>query len=200
MITGGRDEELARLTGDAAAGDGEALGELVRATQGDVWRFVAHLAGVAAADDLTQETYLRALRSLPTFGHRGPVRVWLLAIARHVVATHFDQVAREARRRQRFLAAWADPAGGGPAGGDPGEALALGELVDSLPRGYRDAFVLTQVLGLSYAHAATVCRCPVGTIRSRVARAREALVVGYAAESAAESADSAQKPGRRQRL
>jgi RNA polymerase sigma-70 factor (ECF subfamily) len=186
-----RDDELTRLTSAAVAGDTDALCELVRSTQGDVWRFIAHLAGVQAADDLTQETYLRALRSLPTFGHRAPVRVWLLAIARHVVATHFDQAAREQRRRQRLAA---QPAY--PVGGDPGQALALGELVDSLSREHRDAFVLTQVLGLSYADAATVCRCPIGTIRSRVARARDRLILGYAADSA----DDADKPARRQRL
>jgi RNA polymerase sigma-70 factor, ECF subfamily len=108
-----------------------------------------------------------------------------------VVATHFDQAAREQRRRQRLLA---QPAG--PAGGDPGEALALGDLVDSLSREHRDAFVLTQVLGLCYADAATVCGCPIGTIRSRVARARDRLIVGYAAERAVR----AEKPARGQRI
>ena len=185
-----RDDELTRLANAAGAGDADALSELVRATQGDLWRFIAHLAGVQAADDLTQETYLRALRSLPTFGCRAPVRVWLLAIARHVVATHFDQAAREQRRRQRLVA---QP--NHPAGGDPGEALALGDLISSLRMEHRDAFVLTQVLGLSYADAATVCGCPVGTIRSRIARARDRLIVGYAAERA----DIAEKPVRRQR-
>jgi RNA polymerase sigma-70 factor (ECF subfamily) len=191
MTMRGRDDELTRLTRAAAGGDADALSELVRTTQGDVWRFVAHLAGVQAADDLTQETYLRALRSLPAFGHRAPVRVWLLAIARHVVATHFDQAAREQRRGRRLAAQPGDPAAG-----DPGEALALGELVGSLSREHRDAFVLTQVLGLSYADAATVCRCPIGTIRSRVARARDRLILGYVADSA----DGAEKPARRQRL
>jgi RNA polymerase sigma-70 factor, ECF subfamily len=122
-----RDDKLTQLTRAAAAGDSDALSELVRATQGDVWRFIAHLAGVQVADDLTQETYLRALRSLPTFGHRAPVRVWLLAIARRVVATYFDQAARERGRRERLVAQPADPAGA-----DPGEALALGELIGSL--------------------------------------------------------------------
>lgn len=190
MTMRGRDDDLTRLMKAAVAGDGDALSDLVSATQTDVWRFIAHLAGVQAADDLTQETYLRALRSLPTFGHRAPVRVWLLAIARHVVATHFDQAAREQRRRQRLAAQPAEPAGG-----DPGEALALGELVDSLSREHRDAFVLTQVLGLSYADAATVCRCPVGTIRSRVARARNRLILGYAADGA----EGVRQPARRAR-
>ena len=91
----GKDHRLTRLARAGAAGDADALSELVQATQGDVWRFIAHLAGRDVADDLTQETYLRALRSLPTFGHPAPVLVWLLAIARRVVATHFDRTARE---------------------------------------------------------------------------------------------------------
>ncbi len=70
-----------------------------------------------------------------------------------------------------------------PAGRRPGlvrsaadEAVALRALVDALDTDRREAFVLTQLLDLSYAEAAEVCGCPVGTIRSRVARAREDLV------------------------
>ncbi|WP_240157324.1 sigma factor-like helix-turn-helix DNA-binding protein [Pseudonocardia broussonetiae] len=56
------------------------------------------------------------------------------------------------------------------------EAVLLRGLVDALDADRREAFVLTQLLDLSYAEAAEVCGCPVGTIRSRVARAREDLV------------------------
>ena len=58
----------------------------------------------------------------------------------------------------------------------PDEAVLLRSLVTTLDLDRREAFVLTQLLGLSYAEAAAVCGCPVGTIRSRVARAREDLV------------------------
>ena len=54
-----------------------------------VWRFVAHLAGPADADDLTQETYLRALASLPRFAGRSCARTWLLSIARRVVIDRY---------------------------------------------------------------------------------------------------------------
>jgi RNA polymerase sigma-70 factor (ECF subfamily) len=50
-------------------------------------------------------------------------------------------------------------------------------LLDGLDADRRDALVLTQVLGLSYSEAAEVCGCPLGTIRSRVARARDDLIV-----------------------
>ena len=59
---------------------------------------------------------------------------------------------------------------------DPAEAVTSRALLDALDPDRREAFVLTQLVGLSYAEAADVCGCPVGTIRSRVARARAELV------------------------
>jgi RNA polymerase sigma-70 factor (ECF subfamily) len=70
--------------------------------------------------------------------------------------------------------AFAEPPG--PVRSAIDEAVLLHTLVDDLDADRRDAFVLTQVLDLSYAEAADVCRCPIGTIRSRVARAREDLI------------------------
>jgi RNA polymerase sigma-70 factor (ECF subfamily) len=61
-------------------------------------------------------------------------------------------------------------------GADPAVAEGLAELVETLDADRREAFVLTQVVGCSYSEAATVCGVPVGTIRSRVARARADLV------------------------
>jgi RNA polymerase sigma-70 factor, ECF subfamily len=59
---------------------------------------------------------------------------------------------------------------------DPSGDVTMADLVGQLEGDRRAAFVLTQVLGLSYAEAARVCDCPTGTIRSRVARARSELV------------------------
>jgi RNA polymerase sigma-70 factor (ECF subfamily) len=56
------------------------------------------------------------------------------------------------------------------------EGILLRQLIAGLEPDRRDAFILTQMLGLDYAAAAEVCDCPVGTIRSRVARAREDLI------------------------
>jgi len=133
----------------AGQGDQAAAAAFIRATQQQVWRFIAHLAGPNEADDLTQETYLRALRSLPTFTAGSSAHTWLFVIARRVVIDH-----------HRAGAARPQPAG----------------LLDQLPPERREAFVATQILGLSYAEAAEVCGCPVGTIRSRVARVRADLV------------------------
>lgn len=153
----------------AQHGDDIALGHLVRGTQAVVWRFCANLSSRQEADDLTQEVYIRATRNIGQYRGDAPVVSWLLSIARHVCA---DQVRRNQRRNrlvhrmrgERHLTADA-----------PG-ALDLADLVESLDPDRKLAFVLTQLLGLSYEEAAAVCECPIGTIRSRVARARHDLV------------------------
>lgn len=158
----------------AAAGDRAALDEFVRATQDDVRRFLSHLAGQTEADDLLQDTYLRAVRSLPRFTGEGPARAWLLAIARRAAA----DAVRTAVRRPRTTGVddWDAVTATGARVSAADEAVLVSALVAALEPDRRDAFVLTQVLGLGYAEAAQVCGCPVGTIRSRVARAREDLV------------------------
>jgi RNA polymerase sigma-70 factor (ECF subfamily) len=176
----GADAQVTELALAAGRGDREAAAAFVAATQRDVWRFLAHLAGRAEADDLTQETYLRALRSLPGFGGRSSARTWLFTIARRVVV---DQV-RAAAARPRLVAYgnWQSAVDATCADDIPRfeDGVALRCLLDGLSAERREAFVATQVFGLSYEEAAQVCACPVGTIRSRVARAREDLVAAMA--------------------
>lgn len=156
----------------ARAGDVTAQAAFVRATQAEVWRFTAALIDPGQADDLTQDTYLRAFKALPGFEGRSSVRTWLLGIARRVCADHLRAVVRR-RRLDLRLAAQAHTELGQP---DPAHRLGTADLLARLGDERRTAFVLTQVLGLSYAEAAAVEEVPVGTIRSRVARAREELV------------------------
>jgi RNA polymerase sigma-70 factor, ECF subfamily len=156
----------------AAAGDAAAQAAFVRATQTDVWRFTAALVDPGVADDLTQETYLRAFKALPGFEGRSSVRTWLLGIARRTCADHLRSVVRRRRLTARLAAqAWTEA----PAP-DPAHRLSTDDLLGRLSEERRTAFVLTQVIGLSYAEAAAVEEVPVGTIRSRVARARDELV------------------------
>lgn len=170
-------DELARYATAAVEGDALAAAALVRATQSDVWRLCAALVDRGSADDLTQETYLRAFGSLHRFAGRSTLRTWLLAIARRVCA---DTLRSRRRRRLTLVADDAvlealDPSAD-EAGDDVGEGAVVGDLLARLTAERREAFVLTQLLGLSYAEAAEVAGCPIGTIRSRVARAREDLV------------------------
>jgi len=154
----------------AGAGDTAALAELVRASSRQVWWACASLVDAGAADDLAQETYLRAVRSLPGYrGEADPVR-WLLTIARRVCA---EEIGRRQRDRRAVARLYADR----PADLlGPGLRVELADAIDRLAPERRTAFLLTAVAGLSYAEAAVACGCPVGTIRSRVARARGELV------------------------
>ncbi|MFY1650246.1 sigma-70 family RNA polymerase sigma factor [Solwaraspora sp. WMMB762] len=168
------DAQITRWALAARDGDRAAATSFVRATQGQVQRFLTHLVDTTEAEDLAQETFLRAMRSLPRFAGRSSARTWLLSIARRVAVDHIRAVV--VRPRVADLADWQAVAEAAVAGPRFEEAVALRQLLAGLAADRREAFVATQVLGLSYAEAAEICDCPVGTIRSRVARAREDLV------------------------
>lgn len=179
-------DELTTLAGAAAGGDRVALAAFVRRSQPEVWRLCTRLGDREVADDLTQEVYVRAIPALERFRADASARTWLLQIARHVCADH---VRRQARQRTRFgrLVQCFD---GGDVVADPTGVPDLDELVAALDLPRREAFVLTQVTGLSYREAAEVCGVPIGTIRSRVARARADLVTALAADEGAYGASS----------
>jgi RNA polymerase sigma-70 factor, ECF subfamily len=162
-------DERTRLLRAAQGGDRLALAGFIRASQAEVWRLCAYLVDRQAADDLTQEVYLRAWTALPGWRGEASARTWLLAIARRTCA----QVVR--RRVWPPVSRVGTAAADHQVLADPAEAVLLTQLIAGLDPQRRAAFVLTQLLGLSYAEAAQVCGCPVGTIRSRVARARADL-------------------------
>ncbi|MET9533630.1 sigma-70 family RNA polymerase sigma factor [Streptomyces sp. NPDC006649] len=160
----------------ARAGDPAAAEAFVRALHRDVVRYVAHLsADPQLAEDLAQDTFLRALRTLHRFEGRSSARTWLLAIARRAVIDDFRRAA--ARPRPAGTDDWRLTVERAQPIGLPGfeEGVALQELLAALPYERREAFVLTQLLGMPYAEAARAAGCPVGTVRSRVARARATL-------------------------
>ncbi|SDT69228.1 sigma-70 family RNA polymerase sigma factor [Actinoplanes derwentensis] len=169
-------DETTSLALAARDGDPAAQAAFVRATQAEVWRFTAAIVDPGVADDLTQETFLRAFRALDTFAGRSSVRTWLLGIARRTCADHLRSVVRR-RRLDARLAAQAATELPVP---DPAHRLTTADLLSRLSDERRTAFLLTQVLGLSYAEAAEVESVPVGTIRSRVARARDELITAVA--------------------
>jgi RNA polymerase sigma-70 factor (ECF subfamily) len=162
-------DPLQRYVEAAVEGDDVAVAFLIRQTQPAVWRLCAALGSAGVEEDLVQETYLRALKSLATFRGEVPVQAWMLSIARRVCA---DDVRR--RQRARRLADRLDRYTSAQPHLDD---ESVEELLDSLAPDRREAFVLTQVMGLSYQEAAEVMQCPVGTVRSRVARARADLAV-----------------------
>ena len=133
----------------------------------------AHLADPSEADDVTQDVYVRAWRALPTYRADASARTWLLTIARRACVDSL----RARGRRQRLATRVAQAASiAGAVTPDTARSQALGALIAGLAPDRREAFVLTQLIGTSYQDAATVCGVPVGTIRSRVARARTDLI------------------------
>jgi RNA polymerase sigma-70 factor (ECF subfamily) len=175
MSASSDDEAVTALALAAARGNERALEAFIKATQQDVWRFVTYLSDARNADDLTQETFLRAIGAIERFSGRSSARTWLLAIARRVVADHI----RQAQSRPRTApGAYPEHLLNGDRHARGFEDLVeVTTMIAGLTTEQREALLLTQLLGLPYADAAAVCGCPVGTIRSRVARARDALLV-----------------------
>jgi RNA polymerase sigma-70 factor (ECF subfamily) len=156
-------DELTEWALRAREGDVIAQAAFVRTSQADVWRVCAALCSPDEADDLTQEVYLRAFRALPDFMARSSARTWLLSIARR---TCVDQIRGHQRRRRldsvlRRVRDTVEP--------DHSGNTVTHDLLQQLAQDRRSAFVLT----------ATVEEVPIGTIRSRVARAREDLAAAF---------------------
>ncbi|MFJ2398229.1 sigma-70 family RNA polymerase sigma factor [Streptomyces sp. NPDC087843] len=187
-----RDASLTAWAMAARGGDPEAVDHFVRALHRDVRRYVAYLgADPQTADDLAQDTFLRALGSLHRFEGRSSARAWLLAIARRAVVDSFRSAAT--RPRPADFDDWQLAVERAQPRGLPGfdEGIALDDLLAGLPEERREAFVLTQLLGLPYAEAALVSDCPIGTVRSRVARARTSLIASLSDAELCGLADAA---------
>lgn len=171
------DAYVTELALKAGRGDHTALTEFIRRTHDDVWRLLAHLGGRDIADDLTQETYLRVMSALPRFAARSSARTWLLSLARRVWV---DNVRHDMARPRKSAVEYEDAAATTPSqGSDPGawsEWIDARALIDALDPARREALILTQVLGYTYEEAAKIAGVRVGTIRSRVARARKDLL------------------------
>jgi len=172
------DELLFRLRN----GDELAFVALYRRRQGAIYRFAMHMSGSpAAAEDITQEVFLALLREQCGYDReRGTLSGYLFGIARKLVLRQLERgradVPLEVDPNEiapRELAVIDDPL----AGLTRHEAVdALRRAVQALPRRYREVVVLCDLEELGYAEAAVVLGCPIGTVRSRMHRARALLL------------------------
>lgn len=167
----------------ARNGDRNALAALLGRLQSEVWRYCAAMVGTDDADDAAQEAMIRIVTAMPSYGGTAPARVWVMGVVRH---TCLDWL-RSAYRRRALLDRVQRQVVDGPHSEHGWTETA--DLLAHLDPDRREAFVLTQLLGFSYDLAAETCGCAVGTIRSRVARARIDLLRAVEAADAGEVVD-----------
>jgi RNA polymerase sigma-70 factor, ECF subfamily len=170
------DEQLLRMT---LGGDAEAFETLYDRLQGGIYRYALRMTGSqATAEDVTQEVFLSLIRDRCDFeAAKGKVRSYLYGMARH-------RLMRRLERERNFVSL--------DDGGDNVEPLdfhdpflevARDEVIDlvrqavlSLPAHFREVIVLCYLQEMNYADAGEIIDCPIGTVRSRLARARSLLV------------------------
>jgi len=161
------DELLARR---AAAGDVAAYTALVRRHERRVRAFLGRLTRGDGADDLAQETFLKAWRVLRDFRGEGSFEGWLLRIAWRLFLS-----SRRSRREPPVEAAEEGGGGADPAGGDRDLRIDVERALERLPARERAAALLCLGEGYSHGEAAAIMDVPLGTLKSLVARARAAL-------------------------
>ena len=161
-------------------GDLAAFEELVRGHQADVYRLALRLVrDRPTAEDVTQEAFIHAYRSLGRFRGRSKFSTWLFRITRNCAV---DAIRRRERQRRRDLASAPEP----ELGTDPSLRASIDQAIERLPLELREAFVLIEVIGLSYREAGVVLGVLAGTLKSRMHRARRLLVAALEEADAGE--------------
>jgi RNA polymerase sigma-70 factor (ECF subfamily) len=173
-----------QLVARVQEGDQRAFEMLVRKYQYKIVQLVSRLVGEADAPDVAQETFIKAYRALQGFRGQSAFYTWLYRIGintakNHIVARgrrpstqDIDVVDAEQYGHTEHLADVSTP-----------ESVLLseeirdkvGEVIAKLPPDLRQAITLRELEGLSYEEIAEIMNCPIGTVRSRIFRAREAI-------------------------
>ena len=135
--------------------------------------FAISLCGnVDRADDLVQETLLRALANIDSFQPGSNLPAWLFTILRNLFRSDYRKRRREVEDAEGNYAKTLKTQ---PSQGAHLEFEEFRTALDKLPQDQREALILVGASGFSYEDAATICGCAVGTIKSRVNRARSKL-------------------------
>lgn len=168
-----------QLIAAARSGDLHSFETLVRRYQSSVYRFVVHLTSdPSLAEDITQETFVKAFRSLRRYRGESRFTTWLFTIARNCTVDDARAAARRARLSQNIqhdrVATTSDSSG----------AFELREAIADLPAELAEPLLLIDLFGFSYAEVAALSDAPEGTIKSRVHRARRRLIVALSSERA----------------
>jgi RNA polymerase sigma-70 factor, ECF subfamily len=166
------DSDLLRLSGK---GNEDAFLILYRRHQGPVFRFALHMSGRQdVAEEVTQEVFMTLLSEAKSYAaERGPLQGYLIGVARNKVRRQLAQ--------SRMWAPDSDVTGQDPqlfeGLNKEQELAALRSAIISLPPSYREVIVLCDLENMDYAQTARQLGCAVGTVRSRLHRARAILGV-----------------------
>jgi RNA polymerase sigma-70 factor (ECF subfamily) len=181
LALGDGDETLVKR---AKKGDSRAFDLLVLKYQGRVAQLVArYVRNSSEVEDVTQEAFIKAFRALPNFRGDSAFYTWLYRIAANAAKNH---LVAQGRRPSADVALDDSDLLEVPnrlRDNESPEALFMGreletlisETIDNLPSELRAALTLREFDGLSYEEIAEVLECPIGTVRSRIFRAREAI-------------------------
>ncbi len=180
----GDEKAVARFLG----GDPTGFEQIVRHYSGMVFALAARLVGPWEAEEVVQETFLRAWRGLETFRGEASLKTWLFTIAlnrakaRQGTLARMRKVFASPRASAEDDRPWPGEEAPDPAASPEEQAVALEQrarlrrAIRNLPEDFRHAVVLRDLEGLSYDDIARVLSVPIGTVRSRIARGRAALV------------------------
>lgn len=170
------------------AGDQRAYGLLVLKYQRRIQRLIGRMVrDVDLVEDIAQETFIRAYRALHQFRGEAQFYTWLYRIAVNTAKKFLLELKHDPTVSESFLANDDDDETSRKknepiADEGPESILAAKEIaavvnaaMDDLPEDLRQAVTLREIEGLSYEEIATAMNCPVGTVRSRIFRAREAI-------------------------
>jgi RNA polymerase sigma-70 factor (ECF subfamily) len=178
--TGPSDLTDVEILADVASGDIDAYGKIVNRYRGRLYNFVFRFVGEReTAEDIVQETFLRAFRKRKEYRAIANFSTWLFTIAGNLAKS-------ELRRRKRWRLFSLHKDDENDAGMDlPDETfrpdtvtessiadVQIQQAILSLPENYRQVVLLRDVEGLSYQEISEISKCPVGTVKSRVNRAR----------------------------
>ncbi len=162
----------AELIAGCRAGRRDALDTLVARHYDRLYRLAWSMAGPESAADLTQETFLAAVKSIPNFRGDAQLGTWLVSILRNQFSLHL-------RGQRKWKLSSIDGEGDRlPAPEPPEIERSVREILDrvkELPEELRTTLVLFYVDGMKYADIAAAMECPIGTVRSRLFEARERL-------------------------
>ncbi|TAH13338.1 MAG: RNA polymerase sigma factor RpoE [Curvibacter sp.] len=170
------------------AGDQRAYGLLVLKYQRRIQRLVGRMVrDVDLVEDIAQETFIRAYRALHQFRGDAQFYTWLYRIAVNTAKKFLMELKRNPTMSESFLISAEEDETSGPkyepiTEETPESELAAKEIagvvndaMDALPEELRQAVTLREIEGLSYEEIALAMDCPIGTVRSRIFRAREAI-------------------------